>query len=308
MTLPDDYLVYPKRRLGPDHARYGVDPWPARAPLVLPGGARLALWVTVALEFFPLNPSGQPFKAPGAMQTPYPDLRHYTTRDYGNRVCAYRLLTVFRRLDLKVTFAVQGAVAERYPWLVRDVLAEGHEICAHGYDTDHLHHSGLDADTERSWIGRTLDAIEAAGAPRPTGWISPARAEGFQTPDRLAEAKLAWLGDWAHDDQPTGFKTASGDMVALPLSNELDDWQILVDYKRPESEWVAQVGDAAEVLLGEAETKGAQILSLFLRPYVSGLPYRVKPLADSLSQVLARPGVVGARAGDLVAAWTARRG
>jgi allantoinase len=298
--LPDSYLTYPHRHAGPDHDYYPAAPLPGRAPIRLPGGLSLGLWVVVPLEFFPLNPSGQPFKAPGAMQTPYPDLRHYTTRDYGNRVGAYRLLKLFGKLGLKVTFAVQGAVAERYPALVRDVVADGHDVCAHGWDTDSLHHSALTAEHEQHYIQHTLDALTAVTGRRPDGWISPARAEGFQTPARLAAAGLRWFADWAHDDLPTAFHTEAGDLTALPLSNELDDWQILIAHARPERELVAQVSDAADWLLAEAGAQSSpRLLTLTVRPYVCGLPYRVKALEDSLRGVLARPGCGGVRPDDL---------
>lgn len=292
MALPDDYLAYPHRRRGPDHARYDAQPRPGRMPLVLPEGAALGLWVTVLIEFFPLNPSGVPFKAPGAMQTPYPDLRHYTVRDYGNRVGVYRMLRVFDALGVRATFAVQGAVAERYPGLVRDIAGDGHEICAHGWDTDSIHHSGLGDEAEAGLIRRTLDALEAAGGRRPTGWISPARGEGFRTPERLAAAGVRWFGDWTHDDRPQAFRTESGPLVSLPLSAELDDWQIIVEYKRPDTEWVTQVTDAARLLGAEAAAHGPAILSLVVRPYVMGQPARIGMLRQSLAEVLG----MGARA------------
>lgn len=302
-SLPDLYFTYAQRHAGPDHGHYPASPVRDRAPIALPGGASLGLWVVVPLEFFPLNPSGQPFKAPGAMQTPYPDLRHYTTRDYGNRVGAYRLLKLFGKLGLRVTFAVQGAVAERYPGLVQDVLGDGHDICAHGWDTDSLHHSGLSEAVETGYITRTLDAIQGASGHRPDGWLSPARAEGFATPARLAANGINWFADWAHDDLPTRFQTDAGDLAALPLSNELDDWQILVAYTRPEQEWATQVADAADWLSAEAaRLSSPRILTLTVRPYVSGLPYRVKALGDSLKGVLDRPGAVALSPKDLVGA------
>jgi peptidoglycan/xylan/chitin deacetylase (PgdA/CDA1 family) len=301
MALPDDYLVYPHRKRGPDHARYDASPYRDRAPIVLPNGAKLGLWVTVPVEFFPLNPSGKPFKAPGAMQTPYPDLRHFTTRDYGNRVGIYRMLKLFGDLGITATFAVQGAVAERYPTLIKDIVGDGHEICANGWDSDSLHYSGLDPDIERRYIADTLAAIEGVTGTRPTGWISPARAESFDTPDLLAEAGIDWCGDWAHDDLPTEFRAKAKTMAALPLSNELDDWQIILDYKRPEQEWVAQVGDAAAVLRGEADRFGPQILSMTTRPYVMGQPYRIASLKESLLAALAQPDCAPVSAAALVA-------
>lgn len=305
MPLPGDYLAYPHRRPGPDHDRYPASPIATRPPITLPGGIRLGIWLTVLVEFFPLNPSGVPFKAPGAMQTPYPDLRHYTTRDYGNRVGIYRMLTVLERLGLRATFAVQGAVAARAPGLVADILSGGHEVAAHGWDTDAIHHSGLDPAVERRYVADTLDAIAAAGAPRPTGWLSPARSQGFATPERLVEAGIRWCADWAHDDLPTPFRTDAGPMAALPLSPELDDWQILSVYRRPEAEWVAQVGDAASWLAGEAARSGPRILSLTVRPYILGQPYRVRAFRESLDRALAAGAgmPVGAVVGaDLAAA------
>ena len=303
MALPDNYLVYPHRQRGLDHDRFDVSFYRDRAPLALPGDAKLGLWVTVLIEFFPLNPSGKPFKAPGAMQTPYPDLRHFTTRDYGNRIGVYRLLKLFAELGIKATFAVQGAVADRIPVLLRDIVGDGHEICAHGWDSDSLHYTGLDAVIERGYIENTLTAIESVTGIRPTGWISPARAQGFDTPDLLAEAGIAWCGDWAHDDLPSEFRTKSKTMTALPLSNELDDWQILMDYKRPEEEWVAQVADAAKLLRTEADRFGPQILSMTTRPYLTGQPYRVLPFRESLLAALAQADSKSVTAEELVKAF-----
>jgi peptidoglycan/xylan/chitin deacetylase (PgdA/CDA1 family) len=305
MPLPDDYLVYPFRKAGPDHSRYAASPYRDRAPLALAGGAKLGLWVTVLVEFFPLNPSGKPFKTPGAMQTPYPDLRHFTTRDYGNRVGIYRMLKVLSELGIGATFAVQGAVAERYPTLIKDIQSDGHEICAHGWDTDSLHYTGLDPAVEQGYIAKTLDTLEAVTGARPKGWISPARAESFDTPGFLAEAGIAWLGDWAHDQLPTAFATKSGPLTTLPLSNELDDWQILLEYKRPEAEWVTQAADAAALLRSEAERFGSQIVSLVTRPYVMGQPYRIQAFNESLVKALEQADSKAVTAGEIVAAFTA---
>ncbi len=90
--ISDDYLKYPKRRHGMDHDRYKWSVLNKRKKIQWPGGHRIALWVTLALEWFPLDMKGQPFKPPGALQTAYPDLRHYTLRDYGNRVGIFRVM------------------------------------------------------------------------------------------------------------------------------------------------------------------------------------------------------------------------
>jgi polysaccharide deacetylase family protein (PEP-CTERM system associated) len=44
-----------------------------------------------------------------------------------------RLLAIFEQFDVRGTFFVLGWVAERYPQLVRDIAARGHEIACHGF-------------------------------------------------------------------------------------------------------------------------------------------------------------------------------
>lgn len=44
-----------------------------------------------------------------------------------------RLLQLFADADVKATFFVLGWIAERYPKLVRDIAAQGHEVACHGF-------------------------------------------------------------------------------------------------------------------------------------------------------------------------------
>ncbi|MDB6121302.1 MAG: uncharacterized protein JWQ71_295 [Pedosphaera sp.] len=43
------------------------------------------------------------------------------------------ILELLKEFDVKATFFVQGRVAETFPKLLEDILAEGHEIQSHGY-------------------------------------------------------------------------------------------------------------------------------------------------------------------------------
>src|SRR3546814_9557926 len=69
MSLDPSYLDYPRRRRGMDHDLY---PWSnlfERPPIAWPGGAAVAVWPVISLEWFPITPSDTPFRAPGHMQT-----------------------------------------------------------------------------------------------------------------------------------------------------------------------------------------------------------------------------------------------
>ena len=97
MGLDDSYLRYENRHYGMDHDRYNWSILDRRSPVEWPNRARLALFIVPAFEWFPLDMANKPFAPPGAMSTAYPDLRHYTLRDYGNRVGVYRLMQACAR-------------------------------------------------------------------------------------------------------------------------------------------------------------------------------------------------------------------
>ena len=90
---PSEQLRYPMMRYGMDHDRYDWSMLTQRPAVQWPDGKLVALWVNVGLQFFPMNP-GAKIKVPGSMSMPYPDLRHFTLRDYGNRVGIYRFLEI----------------------------------------------------------------------------------------------------------------------------------------------------------------------------------------------------------------------
>ncbi|MCZ8132102.1 MAG: polysaccharide deacetylase family protein [Steroidobacteraceae bacterium] len=328
MSLPPSYLEYPRRRHGMDHDLY---PWSkafARPKIEWPDGARVALWIVPALEFFPLNPTGKPFKAPGSMVTPYPDLRHFTTRDYGNRVAIYRIAKLLDRFGLRASVAVNGAVAERYPALVRDLAARDWEVLAHGWDMDTLHHGGLAKDAEAAVIAKTLGVLRKVSGQAVTGWLSPAKCESGNTLELVQAHGVEYVCDWVNDDLPYeiaaapvpgavpaaaggyGSTAAPGrptgpTLVAMPHSTELSDRQILIDYHHTEDEYAQQLCDQFDVLYAEAARYGGRVLCIPLTPYITGLPYRIQALRGVLEHVTRRAGVWNATGTEIARAWRA---
>lgn len=291
MALDAHFLNYPMRRHGMDHDRY---PWSnlfERKPLALPHNAKVAVMVTVPLEFFPLNPSGKPFKAPGSMVTNYPDFRHYTTRDYGNRVGIFRLMRVFEQFGVRVNMALNSAVAERYPTLVEVINDHQHEIVAHGVDMDTLHYGGMDSQQERTQIQKTIETLRQISGQAVEGWISPAFSESVQTPDLLTECGIQYIGDWANDELPYEFSTTNGTLTAIPVSQEINDRQIIINYHHSEDSFVQQVIDQFDYLYDEANQYGGRVLSLVLTPYISGLPYRIRSVKAIFEHLASKTAV-----------------
>jgi allantoinase len=300
MSLDPAYLTYPRRRHGYDHDLYAWSSIFDRPPVAWPGGKSVAVWICVSLEWFPLTPSDTPFRAPGHMQTAYPDYRHYTARDYGTRVGFYRLLDAFAKAGVTVSVAANGAIAERYPQLIRDIVSAGHEIIAHSTDMNGTIATGLARDEERALIGRSLDALEAASGARPRGWLSIARSQSWNTLDLLKEAGLAYCCDWVNDELPYRFTNG---LIDLPLNHELSDRQIIGTQQQSAEEWAEQMADAFDWLAGEAKVHGGRMLPLHLTPYIIGLPYRIGALEGLLQTLTTREEAWFAAGGAIVEAW-----
>src|SRR5690606_18966246 len=136
-----------------------------RPPVAWPGGKPVAVWLNISLEHFPLDPGGDGFRPHGAMTMPYPDLRHYTLRDYGNRVGVYRVLDALAAHGLQARVAVNAEVAARYPALARRLREGGHEWVGHGWNMDSVHHGGMDGRHEAGLVQLSLEVLrEASGA------------------------------------------------------------------------------------------------------------------------------------------------
>ena len=303
MALPEDYLVYPKRAHGMDHDRYDWSMMPDRKPLKWPGDARVAFCVMVALEYYPLDQPATPFKAPGGMVTPYPDLRHYTLRDYGNRVGVFRVFKVLDALGIKASVAFNSAVAERYPRLVQEAVRRDWEILAYGVDMGRPHHGDMDRDEEAALVRQSLSTLRQASGQPVSGWWSPARSQSMNTLDLVAGEGIEYVCDWINDDLPYAMRTANGPIHSLPISHDIDDQTIILGYHQSEEDFVNQVCDAFDVHLAESESQGGRVFTLTIHPWMSGQPHRIKALEAALSYVCGFEGVWSARAGDILAAF-----
>jgi polysaccharide deacetylase family protein (PEP-CTERM system associated) len=75
-----------------------------------------------------------------------------------------RILQLFADEGVRATFFTLGWIAERYPALVRRIVAEGHELASHGWS--HVRATEQDRETLRSDVVRTKALLEdLAGGP-----------------------------------------------------------------------------------------------------------------------------------------------
>jgi len=195
--------------------------WPRDRPLALSLSVMLEGWTDDSAPG--IGPMGNPLK-PGVL-----DLQARSWAEYGPKVGAWRLLDILVKAKLRAVFYVSGLLAERYPELMRAIVGAGQVVAAHGWGQNILP-AYQSEDEEKRDIGRCMAAIEAAGAKRPTGWLSPRCTPSPHTSALLAQSGFDWHADFFDSDLPYRHATAAGPITAVPFTMEVNDMPLYVRY------------------------------------------------------------------------------
>src|SRR3546814_8907612 len=114
--------------------------------------------------------------------------------DWSSDVCSSDLLDAFERIGARISVACNSAIAERYPELVADIVAKGHEIIAHSTDMNGTIASTLPVEEERALIATSLDTLERVTGARLRGWLSIARRSEEHTSELQSLMRISFAG------------------------------------------------------------------------------------------------------------------
>ncbi len=139
------------------------------------------------------------------------------------------VIDLFDRAGAKATFFILGWVAERYPDLIRRIVAAGHEVASHGWD--HVRVFTMTPARFREDLRRTRGVLEDLGGCRVIGYRAPSFSIDARTPwahEILAEEGYAYSSSVApvvHDhygwpEAPRfAFRPVAGaDLIELPVT------------------------------------------------------------------------------------------
>jgi peptidoglycan-N-acetylglucosamine deacetylase len=164
--------------------------------------------------------------------------------EFGAEVGVPRLLELFERYSMKATFATPSHTLGTFPHRIDEILAAGHEICAHGLYHEYV--PDLKPEDERELMEIQLGHHEKIVGKRPRGYRSPAWDFSEVTLQLLEEFGFEWDSSlMGRDFEPyhprpvtVNWKSAnefgpSSPILEIPVSWYLDDW--------PPQEYVAGV-------------------------------------------------------------------
>jgi peptidoglycan/xylan/chitin deacetylase (PgdA/CDA1 family) len=268
--------------------RLDYSPISTRKKLILPGGARLAVWVIVNVEEWDIDETmPRTVLTPPAGGSPMPDIPNWAWHEYGNRVGFWRMLDVFDEFKIPAVLAINGSAIERYAPVAEAAKARDWEFIGHGFSQKNMQKV---AD-ERADIKKTAAAIRAVTGKHPRGWLRPGLTETWDTPDLLAEEGYDYVCDWVLDDQPVVLKTRSKPIVNLPYTQECNDVAMMLIQHHKASEYRDRACDQFDQLYADAKDS-ARVMALVVHPYIMGAPHRLKYFRAALAHAGKHDGVL----------------
>ncbi len=152
--------------------------------------------------------------------------------DWDRRECriernVQRILALLAQRQVRATFFTLGWIAERYPALVRDIVAGGHELASHGHG--HQRASDLDPAAFRNDVVRAKSVLEDTGGVAVKGYRAPSFSIGkgnlwtLETLQRTGHRYSSSIYPIAHDhygmpDAPRFAFQAQPGLLEVPVS------------------------------------------------------------------------------------------
>ena len=269
-----------------DHDLYPFRTLDDAPVFVWPGGARIALTVTVMLEARALAPapdSHRDRRIVSPLGDFSPDWLTWSQHEYGNRVGIFRVLDVLDRFAIVPNAALGAAAAERYPELVDAFLRRGACFLAHGSHATTRITSHMDAAEEAAFIAASRDAVTKATGSTPLGWCGQDFNQTLRTHALLAEAGFTYTTDWSNDDRPYRL----GSLISLPAHSEWNDLEAMWLRRVPAPDWAHSVSTA----FGYLRDEGGGVFHLVLHPWIIGQASRIRYLTQALESMLGQPGI-----------------
>jgi hypothetical protein len=274
-----------------------------RAPLKLPDGARMVVWIIINVEQWdPTKRLPRTLITPPAGSTAIPDIPNWCWHEYGNRVGFWRMLKVYDEFKIPGVMNINGSALAAYPEIVQAAIERKWEFVGHGFTQVNMQN----VPDEREDIRKTAEVIGKATGARPRGWLGPGLTETWETPDILAEEGYGYVSDWVLDDQPVWLKTRGRPIVSMPYTQECNDIAIMLMHQHPASEFYDRCIDQFEQIYADAEGS-ARVMGIAIHPYITGAAHRTKYFRRVVEKMRQKSDVLF-WTGEQILDWYVRNG
>ena len=212
------------------------------------------------------------------------------------------MLEVLDAYAIRCCVSLNLAVLEHYPEIGAAMVQRDWDFMSHGiYNTRYLY--GYSEAEERAFYQDSIETLKRHTGKQLKGMLGPAISGTERTPDLMAEAGLIYHTDWMHDDQPVPIKVASGKLVSVPYSIELNDSPLFRTHYEGD-DFARMCKDQFDQLYQEGAESG-RVMCIALHPFLIGQPHRIQYLDEILDYIMSHDGVWQTTADDIAAYYIA---
>lgn len=155
-------------------------------------------------------------------------------QSYDVRTGIYRLLDLLGKHSVSATAFVPGYAIDRWPEVVREIVAAGHELGHHGFLHEYL--AGIDRQTEEDILVRGIESIFRITGSAPIGYRAPGFKINRCTPELLHKHGFLYDSSLQDLDVPYSLATAEENaaptIIEIPVQWMLDDFAYYVHLPR----------------------------------------------------------------------------
>jgi peptidoglycan/xylan/chitin deacetylase (PgdA/CDA1 family) len=271
-----------------------------------PGGARIAVSIVVNYEEgSELTPAygDATHESRGELSSGKPpearSLQTESQWEYGGRAGVWRLLRVLEQYEVKATFFVCALALEHNPPLGPEIVAQGHDVCGHGYRWVEQWH--LDRAAEQESIHKAVVSIEQTTGRRPLGWFTRS-GPSFNTREILADEGFLYDSDGLDDDLPYYTTVRGRPWLVVPYAFDSNDGKYWRNGWSEGGQFFRYLQDSFDMLYEEGAGY-PKMLSVGLHSRVSGRPGRARAVARFLEYARGHSRVWFAGRDDIARWW-----
>ncbi len=220
--------------------------------------------------------------------------------EYGSRAGVWRILRLFRQAGIPLTVFAVAMAAQRHPEAIRAMVADGHEICSHGYRW--IDYQNVDEAVEREHLLDAIRILTDIIGQRPLGWYT-----GRTGPNTrrlvMEEGGFLYDSDAYDDDLPYWQPGADRPHLVIPYTLDTNDMRFTqVQGFNKGDDFFDYLKDAFDVLYAEG-AEAPKMLSIGLHCRLIGRPGRLASLKRFIDYVQSHEQVWFARRVDIARHW-----
>ena len=227
------------------------------------------------------------------------DLALESMYEYGSRAGFWRLRSILNAHDVKCTFFACAVALERNPAAARAVVADGHEVCSHGYRWEDV--TLLTREEEREHIRMAVDSITKTTGERPLGWYCRYGPSVNTRELIVEEGGFVYDSDAYNDDLPYWTVVNGTKHLVVPYTLDTNDFKFTrAGYAAQEfTEYLTYAFDR----LYKEGKDAPKMMSIGLHLRLAGTPARAEAFDRFLHYVRSHADVWFARRIDIARWW-----